>query len=227
MATREKRLPAPKESPRSDGRPQRQARKREMPFANREATRASLVAAFLDCCALVAFALPATAQTSGAIQGAVLDAMAQTPIPDAVVIARSASLQGEQTAVTDDTGRFQISLLPVGTYTLIVQREGYQPFTQERSVIVRLDQTFEVKLFLVPEVVSIGEAVITATRPLIDMRSTQSGTVIGKEQMELVPYGRTLRNFDAVATSVPGVFADRYGVAMRGSGSPEGHYIVD
>ena len=188
---------------------------------------ARTLALFVECFATAVVALPVAAQTTGAIQGAVVDAVAETPVPDAVVIARSPGLQGEQTAVTDESGRFQISLLPVGKYTLYVQRDGYQPFTQEGAVVVHLEQTLEVKLSVIPEALSGGEMVITATRPVIDMGSAQSGAVISKEQMQLVPYGRSLRNFDAVATSVPGVFADRYGVSMRGSGSPEGNYIVD
>ena len=188
---------------------------------------ASTLATLVECFAIAAIALPAAAQTTGAIQGAVVDAVSETAVPNAVIIARSPALQGEQTAVTDDSGRFQISLLPVGRYTLYVQRDGYQPFTQEGMLVVRLDQTVEVKLSLIPEALSAGEMVITATKPVIDMGSVQSGAVIGKEQMQLVPYGRTLRNFDAVATSVPGVFTDRFGVSMRGSGSPEGHYIID
>jgi len=189
--------------------------------------RASTLARFMECLAIAALGLPAAAQTTGAIEGNVLDAVAQTPVPDAVVIARSSALQGEQTAVTDRSGRFHISLLPVGRYELVVQCDGYQPFAQEAVLLVRLGQTLKVKLSVVPEAMSAGEVVIAAARPIIDMRSAQSGAVIAQEQMRLVPYGRNLRTFEAVATSVPGVFRDRYGVSMRGSGSPEGNYIVD
>ncbi|TMB25213.1 MAG: carboxypeptidase regulatory-like domain-containing protein [Deltaproteobacteria bacterium] len=118
---------------------------------------ASTLATLVECFAIAAIALPAAAQTTGAIQGAVVDAVSETAVPNAVIIARSPALQGEQTAVTDDSGRFQISLLPVGRYTLYVQRDGYQPFTQEGMLVVRLDQTVEVKLSLIPEALSAGE----------------------------------------------------------------------
>jgi len=181
----------------------------------------------VECFGFALVSLPLSADTTGAIQGTVFDAAAQTPVANAVVIASSSSLQGEQTALTDETGHFRISLLPVGSYTLHVQHDGYEPFTHDAALAVRLDQTIEVKLALLPRVLSAGEVVIVATRPVIDMGSAQAGAVVGQEQMQLVPYGRTLRNFDAVATSVPGVSADRYGVSMRGSGSPEGHYVID
>src|SRR5437660_1451081 len=82
-------------------------------------------------------ALPALAQTTGALSGQIVDANTQNPVADAVVIAQSPALQGEQTAVTDNAGQFEITLLPGGSYTLTVQREGYQPFTQP-GLTVRL-----------------------------------------------------------------------------------------
>ena len=45
-------------------------------------------------------ALPALAQTTGTLSGQVVDANSQQPVGDAVVIAQSPALQGEQTAVT-------------------------------------------------------------------------------------------------------------------------------
>src|SRR5258705_13660173 len=74
------------------------------------------------------------AERSGTMEGEVLDALTPRPVADAVVIAQGSSMPQEQMAVTDGTGHFAIALLPAGTYTLIVQREGYQPFTGEGPV---------------------------------------------------------------------------------------------
>src|SRR3954467_7572108 len=63
-------------------------------------------------------AMPALAQTTGTLSGQVVDANNKQPAADAVVIAQSPALQGEQTAVTDTTGSFEITLLPAGNYTL-------------------------------------------------------------------------------------------------------------
>ena len=172
-------------------------------------------------------AAPALAQTTGSLSGQIVDANNQNPVPDAVVIAQSPALQGEQTAVTDTSGTFEITLLPAGVYTLTVQREGYQAFTQS-GLTVRLDRTIKVRLSLVPEAVQ-GQAVeIVAQRPSIAVTTTQQGGSISKEQMTLVPYGRNTRNFDAVATSIPGVQTDQLGgISVNGSGSPESNYIID
>jgi hypothetical protein len=174
-----------------------------------------------------ALAIPLAAETTAAIEGSVLDALTQKPVADAVVIAQSPSLQAEQTTLSDRVGRFTIALLPVGTYRLTVQREGYQPFTEQGPFTLRPGQTIEVQLFIVPESIPAGEVVISAAKPAIDVGSVQSGGTVNKEQMDLVPYGRTQRDFQSAATSIPGVFEDRYGLAMRGSGSPEGNYVID
>src|SRR4051794_25894320 len=81
--------------------------------------------------ASITLATPALAQTTGGISGQIIDATNQSPVKDAVIIAQSPALQGEQTAVTDDKGQFEVTLLPTGVYTLTVQREGYQPFSQQ------------------------------------------------------------------------------------------------
>jgi hypothetical protein len=172
-------------------------------------------------------ALPVLAQTTGTLSGQVVDASTQAPVGDAVVIAQSPALQGEQTAVTDTTGSFEISLLPSGTYTLTVQREGYQPFTQQ-GLQLRLDRTIKVRLPLVPESLKEQAIEIVAQRPSIAVTSTQQGGSVSKEQMALIPYGRASRTFDAVATSIPGVQTDALnGISINGSGSPEQNYIID
>src|SRR5256885_12734378 len=119
-------------------------------------------------------ALPALAQTTGSLSGQVVDASSQAPVGDAVVIAQSPALQGEQTAVTDATGTFEITLLPAGAYTLTVQREGYQPFTQQ-GLQLNLDRTIRVRLPLVPESLKEQAIEIVAQRPSIAVTTTQQG----------------------------------------------------
>ena len=171
-------------------------------------------------------ASPALAQTTGGLSGQIIDANTQNPVADAVVIAQSPSLQGEQTAVSDAQGQFEITLLPTGVYSLNVQREGYQAFTQG-GLSVRLDKTIKVKLTLLPDSFQGASVEIVAQKPTIAVTSTEQGANISKEQMNLVPYGRNARNFEAVATSIPGVHNDGVGLSMNGSGGPEHAFIID
>ena len=76
------------------------------------------------------------AQTPMAVlTGVVVDADTQAPVRDAVVIARSPSLVGEQSAITDESGAFEITWLPAGTYSLAVRRDGFEPYAPETLAI--------------------------------------------------------------------------------------------
>jgi len=112
-------------------------------------------------------------------------------------------------------------LLPSGVYQIIVQREGYQPFTQT-GLTIRLDSTIRVRLALVPDSLQ-GQAVeIIAQRPTISVTSSQTGGIVSKEQKNLVPYGRHHRKFDAVPAPIPGVANDNLGLQPHGAQSLEG-----
>ncbi len=80
------------------------------------------------CAAVLALSLGARAQGAGSLSGVVVDALTQAPLANALVTARSSALVGEQSAVTDENGLFEMTLLPAGTYDLTVKRDGFQPF---------------------------------------------------------------------------------------------------
>ncbi len=78
----------------------------------------------------------AAAQTiTGVLTGVVVDAATQAPLPDATVVARSPALPGEQSAVTNESGAFEMTLLPAGTYSLAVTHEGFEPFSPDGLTI--------------------------------------------------------------------------------------------
>ena len=69
------------------------------------------------------------------LTGVVVDADTQAPVSEAVVIARSPSLVGEQSAITDESGAFEITWLPAGMYSLAVRRDGFEPYAPEPLAI--------------------------------------------------------------------------------------------
>lgn len=101
--------------------------------------------------AALIFATRAFAQAggpaTGSLAGVVLDASTQAPLPDAVVVARSPALTGEQGAITDQNGAFEITLLPTGAYSLAVQHDGFVPFAPD-GVSVKAHRVVKVKLLL-------------------------------------------------------------------------------
>lgn len=174
--------------------------------------------------ALAFVAGAAHAQTTGTIIGVVTDASTGKPVPDALVVATSPNLQGEQTALTDDTGNFRITLLPSGRYKLSVQREGFKP-AERTDVEVHLDKTIKANLAVVPEAVTLDVTTVnTGAAPVINVGTAETGATVSKEFMANVPVGR---DFSSVALVAPGAQGDSYGVSFNGSSSPENNYIMD
>ena len=82
--------------------------------------------------ALSAFAAPrmARAQTfRGAIVGTILD-QSQAPVPGAKVTVRNEATGLTRTATTDDAGNYDIPELPLGSYTVTVEKQGFASVTQ-------------------------------------------------------------------------------------------------
>jgi TonB family protein len=92
--------------------------------------RRAALAFVLSICTAAAAQAPVAILT-----GVVVDANTQAPVDDAVVIARSPSLVGEQSAITDDAGTFEMTLLPPGTYSLAIRRHGFEPYSPEALAI--------------------------------------------------------------------------------------------
>ena len=95
------------------------------------------------------FATAAMAQPTGIISGVVLDATTRAPLPGTLVTARSSALLGEQSAVTDESGVFEMTMLAPGTYSLAVQHEGFAPFSPD-GIVIR-DRRLRVRLQLMPD----------------------------------------------------------------------------
>ena len=122
------------------------------------------------------------------IHGVILDATNQAPVRDAVVIASLAGAVGEVTAATGDGGAFELDGLRTGVWSITIQREGYQPFTQQ-GLSLRRDRTIHVKLQVVPDSFKGEQVEIVAMKPTLSVTSTTVGGTIGREQLELMPGG--------------------------------------
>ena len=99
----------------------------------RLSSRQMRIAAFAAVFALSAGAF--AVESTGSLTGVVLDAASQNPIEGAVVVAHSTKLMGEQSAVTDETGAFEMSFLPPGSYGLLVKHDGFQNFSPDSLVL--------------------------------------------------------------------------------------------
>ncbi|HMI83820.1 MAG TPA: TonB-dependent receptor [Polyangiaceae bacterium] len=183
--------------------------------------------------AQVVITAPALAQVGAAVlTGKVLDATSQAPVSDVVVTVTSPALQGEQMAVTDDSGSYRIPNLPPGEYTLRAEKDSFRPFSRG-ELTLRADATIRFDAQLLPEAIKGEEVVVQAQAPTVDVGSTNVGLSVSKEMMRRVPIspptgkGAGSKSFEAVAAVAPGANADMFGTSINGASSPENAYIID
>ncbi len=97
-------------------------------------------------------AAPARAQT-GTIAGTVTEQLSATPIPQAAIVVQGLT----QGAKTDAQGRFSISKVPVGTYTVVARRLGF--VMSQRQVTVTANATTTTTFALARAAVQLDEVV--------------------------------------------------------------------
>jgi len=171
---------------------------------------------------LLAGLLPAQ-DSSARIFGTVTDNEAQ-PLPGVSVMATSPKLVGSASKITDGDGVFRILALTPGTYKLVFSLQGFKTLERE-NVVLTLGQTLQLNVSLElggleTKVTVIGQA------PLVDVRSTTKGQVMGKEVFDTLPGGR---NFDGLISTIAGVQYEQKtgGLSVDGASGGENTWHVD
>jgi outer membrane receptor protein involved in Fe transport len=149
---------------------------------------------------LILWAFPAQAQvTSGTINGRVTDPDGGA-IPGVTVEAANAETGFLRSAVSDEQGNYRLAALPVGTYKLTAELQGFGPFSEDVPVNIGRIATIDITLRL-PRVAE--SVVVTATVPLVPTGSSSVGDVVPAERIESLPLNG--RQFANLAATVPGV----------------------
>src|SRR5215831_12915260 len=127
----------------------------------------------------------ATAQTfRGSIVGTVLD-QTEAPVPGAKVTVRNQATGVIRTTLTEDAGTFTIPELPIGVYTVTVEKEGFALVGQP-DVRVDVGAERNVNVTLVPARVQ-ATVEVTAEVPLVQTTSNILGGTIEATQVENLP----------------------------------------
>src|SRR5262245_8490866 len=170
--------------------------------------------------------LPAAAaaqEQRGSIEGIVRDSSGAV-LPGVVIEARSPSMAGVQSTLTDVGGEYRFPALPPGRYEIKATLQGFQP---AGSADVRLELGQVLKINLSMEVGSITEAVkVTADSPLIDVKQNVAGANVQAEVIERIPKGR---DFAAVVTSAPGITTEarNRGIQIDGASGADNRFMID
>jgi len=139
--------------------------------------------------------------TSGAIIGSVQDPTGAS-VANARVTVRNLDTNATYTATTASDGRLQFLQLPVGSYQLSVEAQGFAKYEQG-PIVLRLNQEAELTVKLA--ISAISESVsVTSDAPLIDTTTAEVGVNFDTKRIENLPLTPNHNVFN-LALSVAGV----------------------
>jgi hypothetical protein len=133
---------------------------------------------------LLISSVPAFAQSTGAIQGTVLDASA-APVPNAAVQVRNQTTSSTVNTHTDSAGLYLVPNLPVGAYQIEVKASGLQTTVAkniELSVGSTVRQDFTLKVASTSETIE-----VTGAPPLVEASSSSLGSVVNQHTVQEIP----------------------------------------
>jgi hypothetical protein len=157
-------------------------------------------------------ALPGTAwaQAGGTISGLVTDTTGGI-LPGVTVEAASPALiSGSVTAVSDSAGRYTVTQLRPGNYTVTFSLDGFNKLIRE-GIVLSGDAALQVNAQM--QVGALEQSItVTGESPLVDVQSVREQFVVTREMMDSLPGTTT---FSGRAVLIPGV---------RNTGMGEGQY---
>jgi hypothetical protein len=155
---------------------------------------------FLALVALLCTANPAWGQdVTASITGTVSDPSGAA-VAGATVTAKSVERGITYTAVSNESGIYRIAQLPVGSYELRVEKQGFQTAAIQSFTLV-LNQTARVDVPLrVGQVTQTVE--VTGAAPILKTETTQVDTIINSATNEAIPLAT--RNYVELTLLAPG-----------------------
>src|SRR5438094_6600330 len=141
----------------------------------------------------------AQATASATIQGTVTDKSGAV-VSGAHVVAKNKATDVSRTTTTSDEGYYRFELLPVGTYTVTVSKDGFGTVTETIETFIGQTATAnaELKPGATSEIIE-----VTSEAPLIDqLKTSVSQTITPTEVEELPMVGRDVANLAYLAPGV-------------------------
>jgi hypothetical protein len=180
---------------------------------------------------MIAFAVPASAQsTYGIIVGVVADGSGAV-MPGATVTATNTATGLSRTVTTGSQGDFRIINLLPGTYDVIVEMSGFRKATSN-GLVVRVNESVRVDFAM--QVGELAETVeVLARAPLLETSSATVGKVITNEKIVELPLNG--RDFTQLTLLLPGgapfgrngIIIGGSRVAVTGNRADQNNYTLD
>jgi hypothetical protein len=169
-------------------------------------------------CAAVAFCANAHAQSTAAIEGQVVDPHGDA-VPAVQIVATNAETSTTRRTVTDDSGRYQLVALSLGTYRVEVAGAGFQRQLIENLTLTIgqvINKDFQLQVGDVNQVVTIA-----SQHDLVEQSTVAVGHVVDQQMVQQLPLNG--RYFLDLGLLVPGSVTSPQGAfssaPIRGMGS--------
>ena len=156
--------------------------------------------------------------TTGALQGVVIDSSG-AGIPQASITLRQLSSAATRAITTGDDGQFQATALPIGMYSLRVEKSGFNPISVG-SLTISVGQTVTQRIAMRPADVT-ERMEVQEQADALQTSSTTANVALGGERIEDAPaQNRNYLNFVLAAPAVSASAGSNTSRSMAGVRNP-------
>lgn len=162
--------------------------------------------------------------TTGQIEGTIVDETGGA-LPGVTVSARNVNTGFERSTASGGDGIYRLSLLPLGTYELTAELQGFTT-VKRGGLILHVNETLTVPVQM--KVATVQETItVTAESPLVEVSRSQVANTINETAIDSLPInGRRFQDF--VLLTPGAVFeGQRGGTSINGQRGINAAYAID
>src|SRR5512144_2646197 len=152
----------------------------------------------------LALAIPAAAQSTaanGSIEGTVSDTSGAV-LPGVTVTVTNTETGAQRVIVTNEAGLFRAPLLPLGTYKVVAEIQGFKKY-EESGIKLSVGQTAVLKIAMGVGTLTETVTVNAADRPALELARIDIGHTMSDQEVHTLPL--VARNPYNYALAQPGV----------------------
>ena len=143
-----------------------------------------MFSAFLLTLALVSPVLAQSNATNGSIEGTVKDEQGAL-LPGVTITVKNIDTGDQRVVVTNEAGLYRAVLLPLGSYTVAAELQGFKGFLQS-GIKLSVGESAVVNIKL--SVGTVSETItVTADTPLLDMSRIDVGHTMSDQEVHALP----------------------------------------
>lgn len=160
-------------------------------------------------------------ENSGSVQGLVIDAKLNQPLPYVTVIIENNAGETLTGGITDNEGNFKVNSLAEGTYNVKIQYIGYKPYSKKIEITKSNPSLNLGTIALEEDIASLDEVVVVAEVSTIQQKVDRRVINVGKDLTTAGPTASDIMN------NLPSVTVDEQSGALSFRGNENVTVMVD